>query len=563
MYSYDFMDTSFYFDFAADPADACVAMTYRASAVSTTGAESALSNELVLAPALLPPENLMVPAEPIDPPPCGLGCFQERLNPQAYGLTLTWSPGGSTCGDTLVGYHAYRSRLGGGAPIRITREPVGVPVLRVEYLPLHGPNAGGKSASNIIFSGPFGLYGDSPGDPSARQYAVTAVDANGNESVLSNVVWAHTDAAQPTGACLRFKSCPPAGPPVNYEYDTGSLIPPLRLPDSDTLVPPGPPTALSWAWRYGRDPNADVGPEAGNWALVTWSPPATGAANDFRLLRRTATDADFQEVELDPIPPEDTGLRQFVWKMPLELACQDANYALRAVDLYGRPAATDPNGTSAAIFVPAHNLIPENPTLASGGTSVEISWDPLIACGPDPNHLLAGYTVYRSVSSVATCDASTMTADEAAYEAISGLLPASQTSLVTTPADPAARYWYRVKAHWDESATKVSGFSAGVCLAASDGVVPEGLTVTGMGAWVQANWDPVADPFGKLLSYNLYRTTVPVSGCWASTMPTDPNAYTLVASTADASQTSLDYTPPAEIDIHWYRVTSVWSWPGS
>jgi len=79
--------------------------------------------------------------------------------------------------------------------------------------------------------------------------------------------------------------------------------------------------------------------------------------------------------------------------MPLELACEDANYAVTALDMYGQPE--DPNmAMSNVIPVAKHKLRPENPAVtATGvGTEVRISWDALPACGQDPTHLLTGYS---------------------------------------------------------------------------------------------------------------------------------------------------------------------------
>ncbi|MEK7785370.1 MAG: hypothetical protein AAB658_08105, partial [Chloroflexota bacterium] len=88
------------------------------------------------------PDYLNVPAEALDP--------NTSPDPAFYGLDLNWTAPQPTCGRSIIGYHAYRSRFNGtgyvNPPIRLTNlnGPVGATSMRVDYLPItlgHDPNA--------------------------------------------------------------------------------------------------------------------------------------------------------------------------------------------------------------------------------------------------------------------------------------------------------------------------------------------------------------------------------------------------------------------------------------
>jgi RHS repeat-associated protein len=349
--------------------------------------------------------------------------------------------------------------------IRLTKlnEPLQIPNMRVEFLPLAGPGSCDfHGCCSEVFEGPVGFHKGSfcEGDPCPFVYAVTSVDSLGNESALSNKISVHTDATdrtdwdQPSGCYQEAK---------NSEI---SNIP-LTIPDPNSPALPAAVTGPTWSWKYGRDPNSDVGPEAGNWALVKWPPlPSNNTANDYRLQRRRAADPNWVELDLDLIPGDDEGVRQFIWAMPLELACEDANYQVVGVDYYGN------RGTAAAItFVSPttgsrHNLIPENVRATASGTQVTVSWDPLPLCGQDSTHVLTGYTLQRSKSWYSDCSGPVPAEDQNLYNAFSSGSP-SITSLMPNLDGPTSRkYWYRVYASWGQSGA--SEWSPGMCISADE-----------------------------------------------------------------------------------------------
>jgi RHS repeat-associated protein len=426
-------------------------------------------SSLPMAPILGVPENLQVIPEPIVPNECTFcpaTCSHgtaictdkwKRVNEQFYGLTLSWSAGMPSCNGALAGYNVYRSRMGGGAPIKITKQPVSVPALRVDYLPLIGPEVHGSSDKRIfgISSGPFGWYGGGvqDSDPDGLTYAVTTVDLYGNESAVSNGVHVHTSAQGQTLVCSG--NCTQED---NYEWGAITIPGPSEVPD------PNGASAFSWNWNYGRDPNSDVGPSAGNWVLAKWNTPSAGIVNDYRLLRKKAGESVFTEVPLDLIPGDDKGIRQFVWRMPLEMACEDANYAMRSVDLYGQP--TDPNqGMSNVIGVAKYKLRPENPRATAASNQVTVTWDALPSCSGD----LKGYSLYRSTASYDSCSGTDP--NSITYE-FRNNVTAPAASIGDSPGSPyAKRWWYRVKAHWYSWGNE-SDWSAPVCISA-DGQISE------------------------------------------------------------------------------------------
>ena len=469
-----------------DPDDACDSGLYRVSALAEINGvtrESVLSaGETTLNPVIAAPENLRVSFEPVDPNACtycpATGINAKRLNSDFFGLTLNWTPGGATCGGALRGYNIYRSRHGGGVPIRLTKAPTPVPVFRVDYLPLAGPNAAsGKGYLERVFPGPMGTYSGISSDPASefgdlcgKQYRVSAVDAEGTESALSNPVYSHAD--DPNGTQTVSRDC--YGVSINTELPlTYPQQPAFAIPAVESVVQPQDFTGLTWSWHYGRAATpADVGPFAGNWALVTWN-GAPGDVNEYRLLRKRTGESNFTEVTnsasepLRLIPGDDLGIREFIWEMPLELACEDANYAMHAVDLYGRP--TDPNEAMSNVITHSkYKLIPENPTAAASSGTITVSWDALPGCSGD----LKGYTLLRSNSSFDSCTTSAPTSPTD-YSPV-GTVTAPGTSLPDNPPGPVSkRRWYRVVANWyDWTAGNQSGMSAAVCIS------PDGQTAS-------------------------------------------------------------------------------------
>jgi RHS repeat-associated protein len=448
-----------------NPQDACTSTFLRVSALGQIGSdilESVMSDEAippVAHPAVLPaPENLEVALEVIDPNACtfcpatcsdGSICSaSQRFNQQYYGLTLSWTPGGSDCLGALAGYHVYRSRNGGGVPIRITKEtqPISIPVFRVDYLPLRGPQSSGKVPPEA-FDGVSGYYdaaccGDEPG----RVYVVSAVDIYGSKSALSNGVKAHTDKQEITSL-----TCNPFALPYNCESG-------LIVPDPNGVIDPNEPTGFTWTWNYGRVLPADVGPVSGNWVLAQWNAPSTGSVNDYRLLRKRTGESSFSEVTLDLIPGDDEGIRQFIWKMPLEMACEDANYAIRAIDLYGGPE--DPNEAMSNIeSEPKFKLRPENLRATAAGGTVTLTWDALPSCNGD----LKGYSLMRSNSSYDNCSSPP---GDSLFSATGQQISAPTTMLTHTPGDEPSskRRWYRVVANWYDWTIDPNTMSNAVCI---------------------------------------------------------------------------------------------------
>lgn len=214
-----------------------------------------------------------------------------------------------SCGGSFGGYNVYRKRhtglFGSEPPIRLNSEPLLQPVMRVEYLPIAGPNADthGGLLLEKIFDGPMGWAEigtqeyNNFGDACPMTYAITSIDGSGQESLPSNGVLSYTDAADATGTAS-LNSCYESGPPIlNTEMAVG-----ITIPSSSAVILPGSVTSPAWTWRYGPDPNTDVGPVEGNWALVKWSLPTVdpnhGPANDFRLLRKKSGESSFSEMVL-------------------------------------------------------------------------------------------------------------------------------------------------------------------------------------------------------------------------------------------------------------------------
>jgi RHS repeat-associated protein len=479
-------------DYAYSPSDTCDDLEFKASVAATVNGvprESVLSaGTITFSPRIPAPENLFAAWELVQPDDCDycpVLCSnvrtEERLTPNYYGLTLKWSAGGPACSGKSVelrGYHVYRSRRGNAfPPIRLTRLPVVATAKRVEYLPLVGPNPNVSYwLDPRVFGGPYGFYDGS--ENQELMYAVRAVDIANNEGPFSNGIAAFTDSIAGTG---RHDAglCNQDGQRLNHESGF------YQEPTPSTVWPPRHPTGLSWAWHYGRevgnDPSQvqhyDVGPIAGNWATVKWNLPVVdtshGPANDFRLYRKGPGEAEYSELlvdgeTLDSIPGDDAGIRQFIWRMPLTLACEDASYAVRAYDLFERPPGFDP--TVNAITVGKHKLRPENPRgeyshiQYQEGPTVEISWDALPSCGQD----LKGYTVYRSRISVNTCAGNTAPSpfDPDTYDLV-GTVNAPGTAFRDVPPGT-GRYFYRVAANWyDSTDQNMSGMSAPVCISGS------------------------------------------------------------------------------------------------
>jgi RHS repeat-associated protein len=483
-----------YQDHAFNPEDVCQDVTYRVSAVAKVGVylrESVLSATEVTVPRVAPaPENLQIGAEPIDPDSCVLCpatcvqslCNTQRLNPQFYGLTLSWSAGGSTCASTFRGYNVYRSRQGIGIsgyatpPIRLNREPLGGTVMRVDYLPLAGTEAEDVQGVKLrkAFDGPMGFAGGNAGndngygDTCAEQYWVTAVNGSGQQSVMSNRVLAHTDDPGATDYEHRDPPCTNSGSPGPINTEDTSELDDLSLWDPNSVLQPGPVVNPSWTWRFGRDldPNvsdtlnpaghgSDVGPDAGNWALVKWSLPVVdttthGYANDFRLLRKRAGETLYTEVALDLIPGDDAGIRQFIWAMPLELACEDANYAIQSYDLYDRPGGTANLPTT----VLKQKLMPDNVRVEPVGVnSARMTWNPLPSCqAGSASHYVVSYTGLRAGSSSCTGAAP----DPNEFTTYWGKTPGSGTDVTILPPSSTTSYWYSMRADWSDGPSAMS-----------------------------------------------------------------------------------------------------------
>ncbi|MEK7785369.1 MAG: hypothetical protein AAB658_08100, partial [Chloroflexota bacterium] len=157
-----------------------------------------------------------------------------------------------------------------------------------------------------------GAPGYSPYPSLPPNYAVTAVYEGGVETTYSNSVRAYTDATVITEATTNSS-------PLNTEFPGGAF----PAFDPNTVLVPGAPQIFSWSWMYGAATEAEgcVGPAQGNWALMKWSAPV-GAPNEYRLLRQAGPDPNYYEMALDFIPGDDEGMRQFIWNLPRELACQ-------------------------------------------------------------------------------------------------------------------------------------------------------------------------------------------------------------------------------------------------
>jgi len=241
---------------------------------------------------------------------------------------------------------------------------------------------------------------------------------------------------------------------------------------SDTSLIPGAPSGLSWTWYYGKSDAADIAPEGRNWAVVKWQAPATGVVNDYHLLRKTATDADFVEVpQVGFIPGDDLGIRQFLWEMPLDLACEAADYRIEGADIFGRSGPESSTQT-----VGKMNLIPESVHAdpVSGNDHIKVKWALLPVCGTDPTHYLNGYVVARSASHVALCTDPSPDPDDPSLWVEEGRTSATRGFLDVAPPNPShpgRRFWYRVKALW--GATGESAYSSMIC-ADKTGDWPEG-----------------------------------------------------------------------------------------
>ncbi|MGH7701518.1 MAG: RHS repeat-associated core domain-containing protein, partial [Gemmatimonadales bacterium] len=520
-------------------------------------------------------------AEPLPKDPNGV--IKVNIPPMEalaqYGLTLQWSSVNASCSSSFAGYHVYRSRRQRGAPlgtddsappIRLTRDPVSLPQLRVQYLSSINQTA----LPTPLFPGLPGYLHDPGSAPDGVTYAVTSVDTLGKESFSSSGVSAHSDSQDRT----RF-SAQPNGP-KNYEKRSGLALLPLI---SGAVESPGPVDAsrVSWQWHYGHRGLFQAGPAAGNWVLMKWGDlthEIPGHPNEIRIWRQAGPDPNYRALEVGFIPGDDLGLRQFVWQMPLELACADANYRVQGVDLFGGAGPwSDP-----PTFVPKYRLIPENPRATLNGTSVTIGWDALQGCGEDPSHGLQGYKVLRSSNPVSSClsgGSSTMPPNESDYIVVSnpGVLPPGQTTSQHTPLPASDKYWYRVKAYWGANGTNPSDLSAGICTSASQGPAPANVFALYYGHpaitdWsyspaclsgsfgdcpIGVVWDPVPATVGPVQHYNVYRSDNPVGTCQPASMPLSPVDYTFVGSTTDGTKTSFQHSPQS-IARFWFRVTAVY-----
>ncbi len=461
-----------YKDVAFNPDDLCQDVNFRVSAVRMVSGQlresvlSSLTTQLTMSAAPAVPENLYVAGEAIDPEGC-TNC--DRLNPQFYGLNLNWTPGGTSCGSTFAGYNVYRSRhddfSGTTPPIRLNREPLEQPMIRVEYLPIAGPEAyetGWYQIPTKVFAGPMGyaeIDDDNhgyDGDACPMEYAVASIDGSGQESISSNSVHSFTDAIHNTDKEYLNAWCEYSSGigPLNTEYASG----PFTLPTPSSTILPGPVISPTWTWRYGPDTGAsDVGPEAGNWALEKWSLPVVDPnhvpANDFRLLRKRPGESQYSELVLnsgeylDMIPGDDEGIRQFIWQMPLELACEDANYAIQARDLYDYP------GEIATLApLPKHKLRPENVLIEGDGAGIEALWDSLPECpSGSQSHTVTGYTVMVSGSS--SCGGSAPAPGTFTAHASSA---AHLNYKYFTPQTPSGSYWYAMRTEWSDGASEMS-----------------------------------------------------------------------------------------------------------
>ena len=200
-----------------------------------------------------------------------------------------------------------------------------------------------------------------------------------------------------------------------------------------------------------------MGPPLGNWALVTWGIPA-GEPNEYRLLRQSGSDPAYHEVALDMIPGDDGGLRQFIWKMPLELACETASYKLKAIDMWGRPAPPETEAISAPITVARWRLVPENARVtADSSHNVTVGWDPMPPCVPGAqSHVITEYILSRSAGT-----ASCSTPYTGSYEELAAHAGPGDTS-ITFPAPSVTQgSWYKVKAIWSDGPSE---FSTPMCI---------------------------------------------------------------------------------------------------
>ncbi len=567
-----------YAQFSFSPADACVPWEYRVSAVSsTTGGESSLSSPRVMPSSILIPENVSVPAERLprdfygniryDVPP--MEALAER------GLTLEWSSVNSSCASSFAGYHVYRQRRRehtdasvdpNAPPIRMTRQPLTYPQLQVQYL---------SNMSEFVIPGSVFPGLDGPGDYSKGiTYAVTSVDAFGKESNSSSGVYASTNSERMT------ERYPFGLGAQNHEAVSGLPMLPL---DPNAVEQPGSIDAnmISWQWHYGHGQSwlLRIGPRAGNWVMMKWGDrenEVTGNPNEFRISRQMGSDPNYYVLDLGFIPGDDLGLRKFIWQVDPKLACQDANYRVQGVDVFGRSGPwSDP-----PTFVPRHKLIPENPSAVPHGTYVTIGWGALPGCAGSLIPL-TGYKVLRS-NGVASCNG-TMPPD-ANFTVISGSNVLSQTTFQDTPTPPDAstKYWYRVKAYWGGTEeVNASGLSAGVCTSASLGPAPKKLAVLPGGHpaitnwWyppqcyqstihcpMAALWEPVPASAGAPSRYNIYRSNAPISGsCEDSTPPPNPGDYTRVNDEGgDPITESPHFFPVGVMGGYWYRMTAVYPW---
>ncbi|MGH9869722.1 MAG: RHS repeat-associated core domain-containing protein [Candidatus Polarisedimenticolia bacterium] len=479
------LPTLHYQDRGFDPAAMCEERSYKVSAVTTINSvkkESVLSAaEVELPQSLAVPENLLVSEEAIEDGECtqcpitcqGSGCENRRFNSAYYGLTLNWTPGGTTCNGSTKGYHVYRTRQGGAyPPIRMTREPVEVPIFRVEYLPIKGASPSSKSAYRALNNGLYGYYksaGEVHGDPDEPLYSVRTVDSSNMEGAFSQVVGAHTDAQVRTWAKCEIVGCNYCDvPPCNYEKsDPGMMGSDYAIPTTANVKIPGAVTGLYWAWHFGRDPVAvtpqyhpemDVGPVRGNWAHVKWTLPTVdathGPANDFRLLRRRIGESAYTEVETDLMPGDDAGIRKFIWNVPLDLACEDADYAVQSFDVLGRAGG-------AAYFPSAigkWKLIPEDFAVSSSGAPpapVSASWKPLPSCDAGTNsHYVMSYTIKASTQVSSCLDPAP---DPNTYVFHTSRSAGSPPYNVIFEAPiPGGAFWYTIQAEWSDGSSAPS-----------------------------------------------------------------------------------------------------------
>jgi len=149
------------------------------------------------------------------------------------------------------------------------------------------------------------------------------------------------------------------------------------------------------------------------------------------------------------IPGDDEGIREFIWRMPLELACEDANYAIQSYDIYGRPGGTAYLST----MIPKHKLIPEGLGASDAPNSkVYLYWQPLPNCQNTPSgHYAIHFQVRRAQTN--SC------ADPApgSYPTLLGTVStAASTEFLTGQPAANTAYWYIVQAEWSDGLSSAS-----------------------------------------------------------------------------------------------------------